>query len=74
MEEISVDDYNEIFRKGQQSVIKDDKHKDYLWDFAGQAMQGLISATPFDEFYDEKEMCKLAINQAKELIKQLEAE
>lgn len=39
-------------------------------EFAGK----LAGAVPFDEYYDPKELAKLAIEQAKELIKQLEEE
>lgn len=64
--------YNDGYRIGQMNVVMENEKRNYLWDFAGRAMTGLLANSHIALKDPNTHIPTTAILNAKALIKQLE--
>ena len=59
-------------RAFQAEQAMQEKYNHWLYTFAGQAMQGMISSMQDGEIFDSSDSCKAAVMVAKDLLAELE--
>jgi len=72
MNDKETESYNQAYRRGMADAVFEDEKRNYLWDFAGLAMQSFLTHSQDGDF--EHSVAERSVHYAKSLIKQLEAE
>ena len=67
-EKLDTESYNKGYQAGRTQTLNEDRAHHYLWEFAGQAMNGLLSHD-----CNQSNIEAQALSHAKDLIKLLEA-